>query len=138
MNEQMKHADWVLVVCTEEYHRRFEGIVPADSGCGVRWESQHITPAFFDQKYHNKRFVPVLPPEGDKCDMPSALSDYSRYRLGGGGEGEYEAIYGLLTAKTRPPHQRSVRSRRRRSHHCLSLKLAGRAMIIIGGGGHGT
>ncbi|MER2544526.1 MAG: hypothetical protein ABTS16_13940 [Candidatus Accumulibacter phosphatis] len=30
------------------------------------WESQHITPALYDDRLGNKRFVPVLPPAGDE------------------------------------------------------------------------
>lgn len=30
------------------------------------WESQHITPALYDDRFSNKRFVPVLPPAGDE------------------------------------------------------------------------
>jgi hypothetical protein len=58
MSEQIEQADWVLVVCTDEYRQRFDGNAPPGSGRGVRWESQHITQALYDDKFSNKRFIP--------------------------------------------------------------------------------
>ena len=99
MNEQIEQADWVLVVCTEEYNKRFDGNAPADSGRGVRWESQHITQALYDQKFSNKRFVPVLPPAGDPRHIPLPLRDYKNFRL----DDDYEALFRLLTDQPATP-----------------------------------
>lgn len=99
MNEQIEEADWVLVVCTAEYRRRFDGNAPAGSGRGVRWESQHITQALYDEKFRNRRFIPVLPATGDDDCIPFALKDYRNFRL----DDEYEALYRLLTRQPATP-----------------------------------
>lgn len=99
MNEQIEQADWVLVVCTAEYRRRFDGNAPAASGRGVRWESQHITQALYDEKFNNRRFVPLLPPTGDDGCIPLALKDYRNFRL----DDKYEALYRLLTGQPATP-----------------------------------
>ncbi|WP_299157422.1 SEFIR domain-containing protein [Accumulibacter sp.] len=79
MSEQIKQADWVLVVCTEDYRKRFDGNAAEESGRGVRWESQYITQALYDDKFSNKRFVPVLPPAGDERFIPLPLKDYCSF-----------------------------------------------------------
>jgi hypothetical protein len=99
MNEQIEQAEWVLVVCTDEYKRRFDGNTPAGSGRGVRWESQHITQALYDEKFSNRRFVPLLPPGGDEACIPFVLKDYRNFRL----DEEYEALYRLLTDQPATP-----------------------------------
>ena len=99
MNERIEEADWVLVVCTAEYRRRFDGNAPAASGRGVRWESQHITQALYDEKFNNRRFVPLLPPTGDDDCIPFALKDSRKFRL----DDEYEALYRLLTGQPATP-----------------------------------
>lgn len=99
MNEQIEHADWVLVVCTDEYGKRFDGNAAAGSGRGVRWESQHITQALYDAKFSNKRFVPVLPPAGDERFIPLPLKDYRSFRL----DDRYGDLYRLLTEQPATP-----------------------------------
>ncbi len=99
MNEQIEQTDWVLAVCTDEYRRRFDGNTPTGSGRGVRWESQHITQALYDDKFCNKRFIPVLPPAGDEGFIPLPLKDYPNFRL----EDDYEKLYRLLTGQPATP-----------------------------------
>jgi len=99
MTEQIERATWVLVVCTQEYQRRFDGNAPPNVGRGVRWESQHITQQLYDAKFANKRYVPVLPPGGDERFIPLPLKDYRTFRL----DGEYEALYRLLTDQPATP-----------------------------------
>ena len=99
MSEQIEQADWVLVVCTEEYRGRFDGNSAAGSGRGVRWESQHITQALYDDKFSNKRFVPVLPPAGDEGFIPLPLKDSRSFRL----DDQYDDLYRLLTDQPATP-----------------------------------
>ncbi len=113
MSEQLDKADWVLLICTAEYRRRFEGNedVPSDSGRGVRWESQHITQALYDDKFRNLNFVPVLPPNASEKDIPLPLRDYPKFKPGdifqireddANREG-YTALYRLLTGQPAHP-----------------------------------
>jgi formylglycine-generating enzyme required for sulfatase activity len=100
MSEQIEQADWVLVVCTDEYRQRFDGNdAAAGSGRGVRWESQHITQALYDDKFSNKRFVPVLPPAGDERFIPLPLKDSRSFRL----DDQYDDLYRLLTDQPPTP-----------------------------------
>jgi len=123
MNEQLKRADWLLIVCTAEYCRRFDGNVPGDAGRGVRWESQHITQALYEEKLSNRRFVPVLPPGSTANDIPRPLRDWPTFRPAD--ECGYDALYRLLTGQpeTRP---RALGTRR---------ELAPRTVTPLGGAG---
>lgn len=99
MSEQIESADWVLIVCTAEYLRRFDGNAPAGIGRGVRWESLHITQQLYDHKLSNKRFVPVLPPGEDEGSIPLPLRDNPKFHL----HSEFEALYRLLTDQPATP-----------------------------------
>lgn len=101
MDGQIQRADWVLVVCTKEYLRRFNGNTPPDSGRGVRHESMHITQQLYDNKYNNCKYVPVLPPDEKPDSVPCELRDFNRYAL----EDGYEALHRLLVGQhpTPPP-----------------------------------
>jgi hypothetical protein len=41
--DKLDWADFVLLICTETYYRRFRGHEQSDMGKGVDWESQLIT-----------------------------------------------------------------------------------------------
>jgi formylglycine-generating enzyme required for sulfatase activity len=99
MTEQIEQADWVLVVCTEEYLNRFDGNAPAGSGRGVRWESQHITQALYDAKFRNRQFIPVLTPGGSESHIPLPLKDYRNFHL----DADYDSLYRLLTNQPATP-----------------------------------
>lgn len=109
MREQIELARWVLVVCTAAYRQRFDGEDPADAeaqpGRAVRWESQHITRELYDQRFRNRRFVPLLPPGSDASQIPLPLKDYTRFALADGDDDAYEELYRLLTDQpaTLPP-----------------------------------
>ena len=75
------------------------GKAPADTGRGVRWESQHITQKLYDHKFSNKHFVPVLPPGEDEASIPFPLRDYRTFCL----DADYEDLYRLLTDQPATP-----------------------------------
>lgn len=37
MRKQIKHADFVLVICTEHYLSRYEGLEEKGKGAGAKW-----------------------------------------------------------------------------------------------------
>lgn len=106
MNRQIIAADHVLVVCTLEYCRRFEGIENGtsarDIGRGVRWESQHITQQLYDAKFKNEaKIIPILPSGLDAHSIPFALKDYRAFAPDS--DDGYEALLRLLTRQHETP-----------------------------------
>ena len=80
MLNQLDDADWVLVVCTETYYRRFRGKERPGSGSGADFEGLLITQDLYDSRT-NERFVPVLFSQSDVSNVPDPLRSGSRYVL---------------------------------------------------------
>src|SRR4051812_31043296 len=55
MVNQVERADYVLVVCSEKYHRRFRG----EAGGGAEWEGAVITQELYDASGLNAKFIPI-------------------------------------------------------------------------------
>jgi formylglycine-generating enzyme required for sulfatase activity len=99
MDKQFKEADFILVVCTETYCRRFEGREEKGKGLGVKWEGAIITDELYSNEAVNKRFIPVLFSADDAEHVPERLRHYMRHLIAGP-EG-YEELYRRLTNQPR-------------------------------------
>lgn len=60
MLNQIEWADYVLLVCSETYYRRFRGHESPSVGKGVDWEGAIITNELYQNKSVSRRFVPVF------------------------------------------------------------------------------
>jgi tetratricopeptide (TPR) repeat protein len=60
MERNLDEADFVLLICTESYHRRVMGREVAGVGHGARWEGNLIYQSLYNAGTINTRFVPVL------------------------------------------------------------------------------
>jgi hypothetical protein len=90
MERQIELADFVLVVCTENYRKQFEG--RAEPGRGVQWEGALISSSLYHSQSQNKTFIPVIF-EDDGSSIPLPLRAFTFFRLPEG----YEQLYRLLT-----------------------------------------
>ena len=106
MENQIEAADFVLLVCTETYLRRYRG-QETDGGKGVTFEGVVISQHLYDHYYHNTKFIPVIPAQGLFAHVPIPLKQYSTYRL----PEDYATLYRLLTnqAKFVPPEIGEIR-----------------------------
>lgn len=93
MWNQIEDADFVLVVCTETYHRRFRGKEEPGRGQGVTWEGTILTQSLYDAGSLNARFVPVVLAGEDTEHIPLVLRGATRYQL----DRDYEKLYRHLT-----------------------------------------
>ncbi|MEZ5535384.1 MAG: SEFIR domain-containing protein [Thiolinea sp.] len=94
METQIEQADFVLVVCTPVYLKRYRGL-DDDGGRGVTFEGVVISQTLYDAYYRNTRFVPVLPDAGDIADVPLPLKGFGAFRM----EQNYEGLYRYLTGQ---------------------------------------
>ena len=92
MENQVEVADFVLIVCTETYLRRYRGH-ETDGGRGVTFEGVVISQTLYDAYYRNTKFVPVLPEGGDFGHVPLSLKSYTAYTLPVG----YDHLYRYLS-----------------------------------------
>src|ERR1044071_96680 len=101
MDRQIGDADFVLMVCTETYHRRVIGKEKPGTGHGVRWEAlvsyQHI----YNAGAVNKKFIPVLLESGKFEHIPTPLQGVTHYFAHT--EEGYERLYRHLTGQPLHP-----------------------------------
>lgn len=71
--KKLTEADFVLVVCTETYRKRFDGTETQGAGLGAKWEGAFITQQLYDAESTTTKFVPVLRHQGDEEHIPTEL-----------------------------------------------------------------
>jgi hypothetical protein len=100
MEDQISEAQFVLVVCTETYYRRYRGNERPGTGLGGRWESNLIRDQLYGDGARLRKFIPVLPHWSSKCDIPEPLQHAAtRYVL----PEDYAELYRYLTRQPRTP-----------------------------------
>ena len=97
MEDQLDSAQFVLVVCTETYHRRFNGGEEPNKGRGADWEGSSITLELYHARSDTSKFVPVLFKPRDEPFIPRQLSGHTRYLLNS--EDNYAKLYAFLTGQ---------------------------------------
>jgi aryl carrier-like protein len=101
---QAVEADFVIVVCTAEYRRRFEsdGRGPLDTDAVVSLGASLI----YGQSARKHGLLPVLLEESSTDHIPLPLRSYTFYKL----PGDYHRLYRRITAqRVRPPSLRPAR-----------------------------
>ena len=96
MLDKLDWAEFVLLICTETYYRRFRGHEEPGTGKGVDWEGQLITLELYQAKSHTTKFVPVIFASQNKEFIPEPLRDHC-YRLDS--EEGYQELYSFLTGQ---------------------------------------
>ncbi len=109
MERQIEEADFVLVVCTENYERRYRGVEDPGRGLGGSWEGAIVTQHLYETQARNTRFIPVLFSSQDGAHIPVVLRGATRYRVDT--EEGYVRLYRHLTAQ--PEVQRPELGNRR-------------------------
>ena len=94
MENQIEAADFVLLVCTETYLRRYRG-QETDGGRGVTFEGVVISQTLYDHYYRNTKFIPLIPTHGSLEHVPLTLKPYSTYCL----PSDYDKLYRVLTGQ---------------------------------------
>ena len=95
MLNQFDDADYILIVCTEYYYRRFRGQEKPGTGKGVTWEGAIITNELYDSQPHISKFIPILSSSADGKFIPEPLRGGTYYVFST--EDGYEFLYRHLT-----------------------------------------
>jgi len=98
---QIEAADFVLVVCTETYRRRFDGREEKRRGLAVHWEGAVITQVLYDASAETRKLVPVIFTPEDEAHIPTVLRGTMYYNLGT--DAGYEQLYRHLTRQPEVP-----------------------------------
>ena len=102
MTQEIRDADYVLVIASPEYKRRAEGDAASDQGRGVQWEARLIREVFYtDQDAGLRRFLPVVLPGCSANDIPLWLAptSASHYLVTDYSVAGAEKLYRLLTSQ---------------------------------------
>lgn len=103
MLNQVETSDFVLIVCTEQYDRRFRGREEVGRGKGATWEGGVIIQELYDAQGQNSKFIPITLTSKDINFISGPLRSATSYRLNT--EDGYELLYRRLTSqpKNRKP-----------------------------------
>ena len=99
MLDEIDRADFVIVVCTETYQRRFRGHEPKGTGKGVKWEGMVITQTLYDAESHNLKFLPLIFSHEDETYIPIVLRSTTHYNPTT--ESGYDSLYRRLSKQPR-------------------------------------
>jgi hypothetical protein len=94
MLDQIEWADYVLLICTETYYRRFRGHEEPDKGKGVDWEGVLTTQQIYDARSATKKFVAVLFDYDAGSFIPEPVRGHTFYVLTS--EQGYRNLYDFL------------------------------------------
>jgi len=97
MLDQLDEADWVLVVCSETYYRRFRGREQPGKGRGADWEGALITQEIYDSRSRSVKFVPVFLTVFNEEWIPDPLRAVTYYQLTS--QSAYDSLYDFLTGQ---------------------------------------
>jgi hypothetical protein len=94
---QIEDADFVLMVCTETYHRRVKGDKQPGQGRGIMWEAGIIRQILYDAGAVGNKFVPVLFSETSPEQIPRPIKGSSWHIVDR--EDGYERLLRRLTGQ---------------------------------------
>ena len=94
MQKKTTKSDFVIVVCTETYARRFAGDETSGKGKGATWEGRLIQQDLYDAE-GNYRIIPVVFDRADINHIPQALKSATYYDLST--DDGYDRLHRALT-----------------------------------------
>jgi hypothetical protein len=107
---EIRMANFVLLVCTETYLRRFNGDEKPGIGHGAAWEANLIRQHLYHDPTDTTRFVPILLADASTAFIPTPMKGHTHYRLVKPPDDHeslkpYESLYRRLTHQPRviPP-----------------------------------
>lgn len=76
---QIEDADFVLMVCTETYHRAVRGDEDRGKRQGVVWEARIIRQLIYDADTLTEKIVPLLFSDASPEQIPRPIKGWTRY-----------------------------------------------------------
>jgi hypothetical protein len=95
MERQIGSSDFVLVVGSDRYIRRYEGVEEQAVGLGATWEAVLTRVELYEAQGINKKFVPVVFDGNPREIIPKPLRSQSYYRV----PDDYEKLLRVLTSQ---------------------------------------
>jgi hypothetical protein len=81
MKDKIHQTDFILMVCTENYYKRFWRQEEPGRGLGVTWEAQIIRQSFYEDQGNNQNIICVVFCQENLNYIPEVFRDYNNYIL---------------------------------------------------------
>jgi hypothetical protein len=81
MQQQISQADYVLLVCSPTYRKRFDGLEDVGKGKGANFEGHLILQTFYDDSTLNRKFIPLVFPDAKRDEVPLSLRGSTSYQI---------------------------------------------------------
>ncbi len=94
---QIRDADFVFVICTGSYLKRYEGEEEAGKGLGGQWEGYVITQEVYESKGKNTKFIPLVVSANESRYIPVELRGATSYDLSD--STNYDKLFRRVTAQ---------------------------------------
>lgn len=94
MENSIEQADFVIMVCTEEYNNRVMGKTESGVGRGVKWEGNIIYQHLYNGDSLNTRFIPIVFCDNDIKNIPKSIQGATYYNVNN--SEEFDALYWRL------------------------------------------
>jgi hypothetical protein len=91
--EKINEANYVLILCTEQYYHQFENRIDDKRRKGSAWESMVIINDLYQKKTVSKKYIPIIVTINDVIYIPTVLSQFTYYTL----QNDYNKLYACLT-----------------------------------------
>ena len=98
---QIEEAEFVLVVCTEQYSQLFAGKGETVGGQAANWQGAIITQTIYDTQANNTKFIPISFSAQDSAHIPGILRSATAYLIDT--VTGYEQLYRRLTNQFATP-----------------------------------
>jgi hypothetical protein len=95
MEQKIRWADFVLIVCSAGYQLKIEGQGDPTHGRGVKWEGRIIRNLLYQSGSVSAKFIPVLLGEATESHLLTPLADATWYRADT--QAGFENLYRHLT-----------------------------------------
>jgi eukaryotic-like serine/threonine-protein kinase len=99
MNREIQDADFIALVCTENYLKRVEGRESTGKGRGVLWEAKLIYNLIYGEDTSFQKFIPLLLEDGTQSSIPLPIRGLTRYYVQT--DQGYEDFYRHITNQPR-------------------------------------
>ncbi|MFV8754892.1 SEFIR domain-containing protein [Nannocystaceae bacterium ST9] len=96
---QLTDSDYILVVCTPTYRRRFDGKDASGSGQASTSEGLIAQQLLYDANSLNTKLIPVIFEDAEYEDIPLTLRPFTRHRL----PASYDDLVRHITGQSRTP-----------------------------------
>lgn len=94
MENSIDEADFVIMICTEEYYNRVMGKTKTGVGRGVKWEGNIIYQHLYNCDTLNNKFIPVVFCDDDIKNIPTPIKGATYYNIQD--QERYDALYWRL------------------------------------------